>query len=223
MEPLAPGVLFDLDGTLVDSNYLHVMAWARAFDEAGIWAPMASIHRLIGAGSSVLIHELLGEDHPHEELSEAHGRHFDKLKPELRAFPEARQVLEDVAQRGARVVLATSSREEDVEALIETFGHTDAICAVTHGGDVDEAKPDPDVLTAAMKKARLDPGRTMLVGDSVWDIEAAERAGIPCVTVLTGGISRAELEDAGAVAVFEDVAELRSRLDESPLRSVMSS
>lgn len=215
-------MLFDLDGTLVDSNYLHVLAWARAFDEAGEWVPMASIHRMIGVGSSVLVHGLLGDEHPHEELSGAHGRHFDKLKPELRAFPEARQLLEDVAARGARVVLATSSKEADVDALIDTFGRTDAVSAVTHGGEVDEAKPDPDVLEAAMEKGGLDRKRTLLVGDSVWDIQAAQRAGIPCVTVLTGGIARAELEEAGAVAVYRDVAELRARLDDGPVRSVLS-
>ncbi len=218
----APGVLFDLDGTLVDSNYLHVVAWARAFDEVGTWAPMASIHRMIGVGSPVLVHALLGEDHPHEELSEAHGRHFDKLKPELRAFPEARLLLEDVAARGARVVLATSSREADVDALVGALGETDAVSAVTHGGDVDEAKPDPDVLLTAMDKGGLDKERAMLVGDSVWDVKAAQRAGIPCVTVLTGGVGRDELEEAGAVAVYDNVADLRAGLEDSPLRSVLA-
>lgn len=218
MKPLAPGVLFDVDGTLVDSNYLHVIAWARAFDESGEWVPMSAIHRMIGVGSPVLVHELLGPDHPYEELAEAHGRHFDKLKPELRAFPGARQVLEDVAARGARVVLATSSRQADVGALVATLGETDAIAAITHGGDVDQAKPEPAVLDVAVEKGGLDHARTVLVGDSVWDVEAARRAGMACVAVLTGGTSRAELEQAGAAAVYEDLAELRAHLDESPLQ-----
>ena len=219
MSSPAPGVLFDLDGTLVDSNYLHVLAWARAFGDAGEWVPMASLHRLIGVGSPVLVHEALGPDHPYEELAEAHGRHFDKLKPELRAFPEARQVLEDVAARGALVVLATSSRQEDVDALVGTFGATDAVAAITSGGDVDNAKPEPDVLHAAIEKGGLDRARAVLVGDSVWDIEAARRAGIPCVAVLTGGTARAELEEAGAAAVYDDVADLRAHLGDSPLRT----
>lgn len=219
MEPRSPGVLFDLDGTLVDSNYLHVVAWARALDENGYWAPMAAIHRLIGAGSSVLVEKLLGEDAPADELSEAHGRHFDRLKPELRAFPGARELLDDVAARGGKVVLATSSREQDVEALVATLDGTDAVVAVTSGGDVDEAKPEPDVVVAAMDKGGVDRDRAVLLGDSIWDVEAAGRAGIPCVAVLTGGVSRAELEEAGVIAVYRDVADLRSHLDDSPLRT----
>lgn len=219
MEACSPGVLFDLDGTLVDSNYLHVLAWARAFDDHGFWAPMADIHRMVGVGSSVLVRELLGADAPAEELSRSHGTHFDRLKPELRAFPGARALLEDVAARRGRVVLATSSREEDVEALVATLGGTDVIDAVTSGGDVDEAKPDPEVLVVAMDKGGVDRDRAVLLGDSVWDVEAAGRAGIPCVAVLTGGVSRAELSEAGAVAVYRDLAELRAGLDTSPLRT----
>ena len=220
MTTLEPGVLFDLDGTLVDSNYLHTLAWSRAFEEAGEWVPMARIHQMIGVGSDVLVGELLGEGHPHKELSDEHARQFDKLKAELRAFPEARQLLEDVAERGARVVLATSSREEDVQALVDALGETDAIDAVTHSGDVEEAKPDPDVVKTAIEKGGLDRERAVLVGDSKWDVEAAARAGIPCVVVLTGGTGRAQLEEAGAAAIYEDVADLRAHLDESPLRAV---
>ncbi len=223
MNALAPGVLFDLDGTLVDSNYLHVLAWARAFDDEGVWAPMSAIHRMIGVGSSVLVERLLGKDAPIEQLKEGHGQQFEKLRPELRAFPEARALLEDVAARGARVVLATSSREEDVDALVATMGETDAIDEITSGGDVDEAKPEPDVLVIAMEKGGVNRDRAVLVGDSVWDVEAAQRAGIPCVTVLTGGFGRAELEEAGAAAVYRDVAELRAGLDDSPLRMVFGS
>lgn len=214
-------MVFDLDGTLVDSNFLHVISWSRAFAEAGCWAPMAAIHRLVGVGSSLLVKEVLGGEAPVEEVAEGHGRHFDRLKPELRAFPEARELLEDLAARGARVVLATSSRQEDVDALVSTFGPTDAVAAITSGADVEEAKPEPDVLIAAIEKGGVDPERAVLVGDSVWDVEAAQRAGIPCVCVLTGGTARADLEGAGAAAVYDDVADLRARLDSSPLRAVL--
>ncbi|MDP9388147.1 MAG: HAD family hydrolase [Actinomycetota bacterium] len=219
MPSASPGVLFDLDGTLVDSNYLHVIAWARAFDEAGERISMAAIHRMIGVGSPILLRELLGDDR--RDLADAHGRHFDRLKPELRPFPHARELLEDVARRGARVVLATSSREADVAALVDAVGAGDAVTAVTHGGDVEEAKPDPDVLETAMEKGGLDRERTILVGDTPWDVEAARRAGIPCVCVLSGGIGRAELEEAGAEAVYDDVAALRSAIDDSPLAKVL--
>ena len=222
MEGRAPGVLFDLDGTLVDSSYLHVIAWARAFDEAGFRVPMARIHRMIGVGSSLLVREVAGADAPVQEISDGHGRHFDRLKPELRAFDGARELLEDVAARGARVVLATSARQKDVDALTAAIGPTDVVAAVTSDDDVAEAKPEPDVLLAAADKGAIDLGRALLVGDSVWDVEAARRAGMPCVAVLTGGVARAELEGAGAAAVYRDVAHLRAHLDESPLRAVFA-
>lgn len=217
-----PGVLFDVDGTLVDSNYLHTLAWARACDDVDEMVPMSRIHRLIGMGAGPLAENLVGEEKA-ERVRDGHIRHFRRLRSELRAFPEARELLEDVAALDIKVVLATSANQQDVEALVGAIGETDAVSSITHSADVDKAKPDPDVFHTAMETAGVDSELAVAVGDTVWDVEAAKRAGIPCVCVLTGGVSRAELEEAGAVVVYADVAELRRCLDESPLARLTTS
>ncbi len=222
MDGRAPGVLFDVDGTLVDSNYLHTLAWARACDDADELVPMSRIHRLIGMGAGPLAENLVGQEKA-ERVQDGHRRHFRRLRSELRAFQDARELLEDVAARDLRVVLATSANKEDVDALLATIGETDAVTSVTHSADVEEAKPHPDVFCTAMDRGGVDPELAIAVGDTVWDVEAATRAGIPCVGVLTGGVSRGELEHAGAVAVYTDVAELRRCLDESPLAKLTTS
>jgi phosphoglycolate phosphatase-like HAD superfamily hydrolase len=122
-----------------------------------------------------------------------------------------------VHDRGLRVVLATSAEKSDLEALLEAIDAADAIDAVTSAGEVDAAKPAPDLFCVALDAAGTAPDATVVVGDTVWDVKAAARAGLPCVAVLTGGISRAELEEAGAVAVYDDLTALLDRLDESPL------
>jgi HAD superfamily hydrolase (TIGR01509 family) len=204
-------VLLDIDGTLVDSNYLHIVAWTRAFGEAGLTIPAAEIHQRVGMGAARFVRELVGEDRP--ELVEGHGRHFSPLKPELRALPGAADLLREVHGRGATVVLASSSKEEDVQALLDAIDAPDAIDAVTHAGDVEEAKPDPEVFEAALAKAGCAAAESIVVGDTVWDVEAATRAGVRCVGVRSGGISEAELRAAGAVAVYRDAAHLLAELD----------
>jgi HAD superfamily hydrolase (TIGR01509 family) len=209
-------VLFDIDGTLVDTNYLHLLAWRRVFldhDEPEITS--ARIHRLIGMGTEQLLETLCGRPRP--ELKPERARHFDALKAEIRAFPGAADLLRAVHDRGARVVLATSASKADLDALLAAIDADDAIDDVTAAADVDEAKPSPDIFDAALELAGTARDATVVVGDTVWDIKAATRAGLPCVAVTSGGISRAELEEAGAVAVYDDVAALLDALDESPL------
>lgn len=208
-------VLFDIDGTLVDTNYLHAIAWRRGFADTGFDVPTAWIHQRIGMSGSRLMEELVGEER--EDTKAAWQRHFDDLKPEIRAFQGAADLLREVHRRGMRVVLASSSEEEDLEALLNALGADDAIDCVTSAGDVEEAKPSPEVFEVAMEKASCDPDRTIVVGDTVWDVAAAKRAGLPCVCVLTGGIARSELEVAGALAVYRDVGELLAGLEDSPL------
>jgi HAD superfamily hydrolase (TIGR01509 family) len=208
-------VLFDIDGTLVDTNYLHALAWWRGFRDAGFNVPTAWIHWRIGMGANRLMEDLIGE--ARDDVKAGWRRHFDALKPEIRAFDGAADLLREVHARGLKVVLASSSEEADLEALLGALEAGDAIDYVTSAGDVGEAKPSPEVLDVAMEKASCDPARTIVVGDTLWDIEAARRAGLGCVCVLTGGITRSELEQAGAVAVYRDVEELLTRLDESPL------
>ena len=214
-----PAFLIDVDGTLVDTNYLHVVAWWRAFQDIGEDVAMSRIHPLIGMGSDQLVHRLLGRDS--EEASDAHSRHYEPFKNDIKAFPKAAELLTVLARRGARVVLATSSDEEDLERLREAVDAEDAIDDAVSKGDVDHSKPSPDIFGAALEKFDLDPSRTLVVGDTGWDVEAAGKLDLPVVCVLTGGSTRAHLEEMGAVAVYEDVAELLDQLDQSPLSKLL--
>ena len=209
-------VLFDIDGTLVDTNYLHVLAWRRVFLERNEpEITCARIHRLVGMGSDELLETLCGRPRP--ELKAARARQFDALKPDIQAFPLAGDLLRALHHRGVRVVLATSAEKSDLEALLAVIDADEAIDAVTSAGEVDAAKPAPDLFSVALDEAGTSPEATVAVGDTVWDVEAATRAGLRCVAVTTGGVTRAELEAAGAVAVYDDVAALLDGLDESPL------
>ena len=212
-------VLFDIDGTLTDTNYLHTIAWRRAFLEAGEDIASARIHRMIGAAGGVLMRELLGAER--DDVKEGWKRHFETLKPEIRAFPEAAALLRTVADRGAKVVLATSSEEGDVAALRQAIGADDVVDAVTSAGDVDEAKPSPDVFSVAMEKAGVMAADASVVGDTVWDVQAAMKAGLGTIGLLCGGVSRGELENAGAIAVYDDPADLLAGLDRSPLAALL--
>jgi HAD superfamily hydrolase (TIGR01509 family) len=209
-------VLFDIDGTLVDTNYLHVMAWRRVFLERGeAEITSAQIHRLVGMGSDELLETLFGRPRP--ELKPERARQFDALKGEIRAIPRAADLLRAVHDRGIRVVLATSAEKSDLDALLKAIDAEDAIDAVTSAGEVEQAKPAPDLFCMALEEAGTAPEATVVVGDTVWDVKAATRAGLPCVGVTTGGISRSELEAAGAMAVYEDLGALLDGLEHSPL------
>jgi HAD superfamily hydrolase (TIGR01509 family) len=209
-------VLFDVDGTLVDTNYLHVLAWRRVFLEHGEpEITSARIHRLVGMGTDELLQTLFGRSRP--ELKPQRARQFDALKGEIRAFPRAGDLLRTLHDRSVRVVLATSAEKSDLEALLEAIDADDAIDDVTSAGEVDQAKPAPDLFSVALEAAGTAPEGTVVVGDTVWDIKAAARAGLRCVGVTSGGISQGELEAAGAVAVYEDVSAILDDLDKGPL------
>jgi len=210
-----PSILVDIDGTLVDTNYFHTVAWWRAFQDIGEDVPMSTIHPLIGMGSDQLVEQAIGRES--DEASDGHSRHYEPFKEEIKAFPKAADLLNELARRGARVILATSSDEKDLDRLQEAIGADEAIDEAVTKGDVEHSKPAPDIFEAALKKFDLDAGRTLVVGDTRWDIEAAGKLELEVVCVLTGGAPRKQLEEAGAVAVYEDVAELLAKLDESPL------
>ena len=213
-------VLFDVDGTLTDTTYLHALAWWRALVDAGHDVAMAAVHRLVGMGSSELLTSLLGHDDA--GLSDAHGRQYQRLKGEIRPLPGARDLLEAVSGRGAAVVLATSAKQRDVGDLLRSLDAEAWIDHVVHAGDVEEAKPEGDIFSAALEAAGCPPERALVVGDTVWDVEAAAKVGVPTVAVLTGGHSTADLLDAGAVAVYRDPADLLGDLDTSPVGALLS-
>jgi HAD superfamily hydrolase (TIGR01509 family) len=214
-----PSILVDVDGTLVDTNYFHVVAWWRAFRDIGEDVAMSRIHPLIGMGSDQLIQRAIGCES--EEASDAHSRHYEAFKEEINAFPRAAELLRELARRGGRVVLATSSDEEDLDRLREAIGAEDAVEEAVSKGDVEQSKPSPDIFEAALERFDLNAGRTLVVGDTTWDVEAAGKLELEVIGVLTGGTTRQELEEAGAIAVYEDVAELLAHLDESPLGALL--
>ncbi|AEF39870.1 HAD family hydrolase [Hoyosella subflava] len=214
-----PAVLFDIDGTLVDSNYLHVHAWQRAFLEVGIPVDSWRIHRSIGMDGSTLVSTLSdgASDDVASTIKELHTRYYHELTPLLRAFDGAREILEKVESLGMQTVLATSAPEDELAQLRSVLDREDVISAVTSSEDVSTAKPEPRIVQIALERAGVSPKRAVFVGDTVWDVEACNRAGLNCVGVLTGGVSRAELEDAGAIAVYTSVSELCANFSSSPL------
>lgn len=209
-------MLFDVDGTLLDTNYLHVLAWWQAMGDAGHRGiSMAAIHRSVGIASEGLVQRLLG--HPDEKAVEAHSTRYEQLRDQVTAFPRAGELVRACADRGLVAVLATSGKQEDLEWMVPAIGAGDSIAGATTSSDVDAGKPAPDLLTTALEQQRLTAGRTVVVGDTVWDVEAAREAGLRCIGLTCGGISVAELREAGAVEVYDDPAQLLERFDESVL------
>jgi HAD superfamily hydrolase (TIGR01509 family) len=218
-EERAPAVLFDVDGTLVDSNYLHVHAWQRAFAELDMPVEAWRIHRSIGLDGGKLVASLSdgADDDVQERLTELHSRYYAETTSLLRPLPGGREVLERIASLGLQVVLATSAPEDELAKLREVLDREDVISTTTSSEDVDTAKPEPDIVQVALDRAGVAADRAVFVGDAVWDAEASTRAGVRCIGVLSGGFSRSELENAGASAVFENVSELIEHLDGSPI------
>ncbi len=209
----APGVLLDVDGTLLDSNYLHVIAWSRAFRDAGYEdVHAAQVHACIGLPSASLVERLTGGDD--DRVVEGHSHHFDALQDEVTPLPGARDLLRACRGRGASVVLTTSGARSDLEWMLPLLGGEEMVTGVVTSEDVDAGKPTPHPLGAAVERYGLDPRRTVVVGDSVWDLGAATQADLPCVAVRCGGIGEPELRGAGAVSVREHPADLVEHLED---------
>jgi HAD superfamily hydrolase (TIGR01509 family) len=218
----APAVLFDVDGTLVDSNYLHVYAWQRAFDAEGIEVAAWHIHRGIGMDGSKLV-RTLSRDAPAEvqdRLSEAHNRYYRDIAALLAPLPGARALLRRVADLGLQVVLASSAPADELETLRKVLDCDDIISETTSSADVDTAKPEPGILQIAMDRAGVSADRAVFVGDAVWDAQAAGQAGLPCIGLLSGGISGAELQAAGASPVYADPADLLENLQSTRIAAL---
>ncbi|PTL74686.1 HAD family hydrolase [Rathayibacter caricis DSM 15933] len=217
-------VLFDIDGTLVDSNFLHIEAWARAFWQCDLEVPAWRIQRAIGADSSELIGMLTDDDVDEQtrtQLKTLHAKNYAELGPRLVLLPGARELVQAIAERGARVVLATSAPQEELDLLLRVLDLGDAVHAVTSGEDVDTAKPDPGIIAIALERAEVGPDDAIMIGDASWDVLAAEKAGLATVAVLSGGTGEHELREAGAVAVYDDAAAILSDLDGGPVASLL--
>ncbi|MFJ2923988.1 HAD family hydrolase [Streptomyces massasporeus] len=212
--------VFDVDGTLVDTNHLHVVAWWEAFRQAGHDVPMHAVHRAVGLPSTDLVAHLLGEDRDTDQdadISAGHkalyGQYFDRLP----ALPGAGDLLRRLHRDGWTVVLATSAGGAELGALRRAIDADEAISATASADDVDEGKPAPEPVEHALELAGVPAERAVFVGDTVWDMRAGSRAGVRCLGVLCGGIPRADLEEAGADAIYADPAHLLSALDDGLL------
>ena len=204
-------VLFDVDGTLVDTNYLHVVTWWQAFAQAGHQVPMTAIHRAVGMGSDQLLDALLPQDRDRSAdagIRTAHSALYAPFWPHIRPFERAADLLRACRKAGPKVILASSADPDEFAALRGALDAEDAITAATSAADVEQSKPAPDLVRVALDKAGVPAAEAVFVGDTVWDVRACQRAGLPCIAVLSGGISAAELREAGAVAVFRDTADL---------------
>jgi HAD superfamily hydrolase (TIGR01509 family) len=213
------GVLFDIDGTLVDTSYLHTVSWWQAFRQAGMDVSMARIHRAIGMGAEQLVHEVTdgAADDRVEELQTSHDALYSANWPALRLLPGARELVRHCHQAGLVTVLASSASKDEFDVLTRVLDLDDVIDAATGSADADSSKPDPDIVLVALDKAGLRPENAVFVGDAVWDVQASAKAGLRCVGLESGGTSAAELTEAGAVETYRDAAELLQRFSGSAL------
>ena len=214
----AYAAVLDIDGTLVDSNYFHAVAWYRAMREHGHTLPMWRIHRAIGMGSDQLIAALLGdevEQRQGDDIRDAETERYFELIDEVRPLEGSRELIEDLKSAGHRVVLASSAKPDEVDRYLDLLDARGLADAWTTSGDVERTKPEPDLVNSALDK--VGDGPAVMVGDSVYDCEAAKNAGVETIAVLTGGFSDSELLRAGARVVFASIVELRRCLSWTPL------
>ncbi|QWS32929.1 HAD family hydrolase [Curtobacterium aetherium] len=212
-------VLFDIDGTLADSNYAHIDAWWRAFRAVGESVDAWRVHRAIGMDSSMLLEDLLPDasDEVRDTAKQFHTAFYSEHMPQLRLLPGARELLAAVAARGHAVVLATSAPQNELDRLLDLLDADEWVSVVTSGEDVEQAKPDPGIVRIALERAGVDADHAVMVGDAMWDVESSGRVGVTCIGVMTGGIGGDELRGAGAAAVYDDAAALLADLDDSPI------
>jgi HAD superfamily hydrolase (TIGR01509 family) len=215
---MPPAAILDIDGTLVDTNYHHAIAWFRAFRQSGVVIPIWRIHRHIGMGGDQLVASLTSEefDKSHgDEVRTAESVLYMALIDEVQPMRGARELIEELKSRGHTVVLASSAKSHEVDHYIELLDARELTDDWTTSNDVEKTKPAPDLVKAALEKADTKDG--VMIGDTPWDVKAAAGVNVPTIAVLTGGFSEAELVDAGAACVFESIAELREAIDDTPL------
>jgi HAD superfamily hydrolase (TIGR01509 family) len=215
---MPPAAILDIDGTLVDTNYHHAIAWYRAFRQHEIVLPIWRIHRHIGMGGDQLVAALAGDDVEEEkgdDIRTAEKALYLALIEEVEPMEGARELIVDLKDAGHQVVLASSAKEDEVEHYLDLLDARDLADDWTTSADVEATKPAPDLVHAALEKIGAEEG--VMIGDTPWDVKAAKGAGVETIAVLTGGFAEAELREAGAAEVFESIAELRTRLSETVL------
>jgi HAD superfamily hydrolase (TIGR01549 family) len=215
---MPPAAILDIDGTLVDTNYQHALAWFLAFKQHEVFLPVWRIHRHIGMGGDQLVEALAGKDVDEEkgdDIRSAEKALYLASIESVEPFEGARELICDLRDGGRKVVLASSAKEQEVDHYLDLLDARELVDAWTTSSDVEETKPQPDLVNAALEK--LGTRDAVMVGDTPWDIKAAEAAGVPTIAVLTGGFGDDELEEAGAAVVFESIVELRERVGETPL------
>jgi HAD superfamily hydrolase (TIGR01549 family) len=213
-----PAAILDVDGTLVDSNYFHAIAWYRAMRAHGHGLPVWRVHRAIGMGSDQLIAALLGdevEEREGDDIRASEKERYFELIEEVQPLEDSRELIEDLKRSGHRVVLASSAKPDELDHYLDLLDAREIADAWTNSGDVENTKPAPDLVHSALQK--IGGGPAVMVGDSVYDCEAARNAGVDTIAVLTGGFSDSELLQAGATVVFASIVELRERLSWTPL------
>ena len=206
---MARVVVLDVDGTLMDTNYLHTEAWARAFERAGHRVPRVRLHKEVGKGAGLLIREFVGDEETVEKIQDLHSEFYGELQEYGHPLPGAKELISSLKERGYEVWLVTSAKDEELEHHMQELEAEDSVDGVVNSSAVENAKPAPDIFEEALRRAGATADETVTVGDAVWDVEAAREAGIRTVAVLSGGAYHKEdLEEAGAVAVYEDCAAL---------------
>lgn len=217
---LADAILFDIDGTLVDSNEQHVIAWAFAFRAEGQPQESDDIRRQIGKGGDLLVPALLpdADEAMQKRLSDRQGAYFKEAYLDaVRPFDGAADLVRRAHESGRTVVLASSAKREELDHYIDLLGIADVLAATTSKDEVKSSKPEPDIFSAALEKIGVPPERAVVIGDTPYDVEAAHRAGIAAIGVTSGPFTKRQLTEAGAVAVYLDVADLLQQFDRAPL------
>jgi HAD superfamily hydrolase (TIGR01509 family) len=215
---MPPAAILDVDGTLVETNYHHAIAWYRAFTQNGVELPVWRIHRAIGMGGDQLVAALAGdevEEEKGEDIRTAEKALYMAMIHEVRPLPDARRLIETLKERGHTVVLASSAKQDEIDHYLDLLDARELADAWTSSADVEKTKPEPDLVQAAREKAG--GGDAVMIGDSVWDVEAAKRAGIPTIAVRTGGFGHDELVQAGAACVFDSIDDLLGAFSQTPL------
>jgi HAD superfamily hydrolase (TIGR01549 family) len=214
-----PIAILDVDGTLVDTNYHHALAWYRAFLRHEIVLPVWRIHRHIGMGGDQLVTALCGDEVERQSgdaIRDDENELYMELIDEVRPFAAARRLIENLREDGHAVVLASSAKSHEVDHYLDLLQARDLVDGWTTSDDVEKTKPHPDLVGAAVEKAG--GGEAVMIGDSTWDCEAARRCGVETIALLTGGFSEQELRGAGAAVVFESLDELLEGIDRTLLK-----